>query len=695
MSWKSLRAPIVDPFLKRRAGSAALRKRALSLLSIAALCWSGTSSRAQSQVRRDDPIRFQVATNLILVDVRVLDSEGQPIPGLKLLDFNLIEEGQEQKITYFREVSIPLVSRSPIVTARPGPDTAPPSPAATFTPLDLTDKRLLIMLFNISSASLQDRHMMREAAEKFVDEQLTDQDAVAVLVMDTGLEMLTDLTTDRGQIRSSLGRLAGITEESDVSLPDEDGSGSEESEFLADETEFALFQTNQQLAAIQSVADAFRDLAGRKALLYFSGGLSNRGIETIDQMRVVTDICNKANMSIYSVDSRGLVALSPGGGAQRGGGGGRSIFNGRASLNQLANLQQSQEGLLALAADTGGQALIDDNDLSKIFRQAQEDSSHYYLLGYETPKATADGRFRKIEVTVSVNGSQVISRRGFYADKPYRLLSASEREFQLLQAVVDNELQTDFPVVGGAEYFPVEDGYEVAVLASVEHTLLASGEDESDLNLEVILVARTSGQTAYDAIRDQVSIRRRQIEGETTYVYQNLLYLEPGEYQLAVYVRNNRTGLMGSSNLSLRLLPPDPNLPSSSLVLAGGWKQTGSTESYRIKRGKVVTVVENPLEVAGRVLVPRVDSVFRPGEDLYLHLKIPGTETIEYRIQVEHAGSTVFESSWKPTRGTPEWQEANARIPLDTLAAGDYKVILEIKQAAYSRKVARAFQIVQ
>ena len=53
-------------------------------------------------------------------------------------------------------------------------------------------------------------------------------------------------------------------------FPDEDGSGSEESEFLADETEFALFQTNQQLAAIQSVADAFRDLAGRKALLYFS-----------------------------------------------------------------------------------------------------------------------------------------------------------------------------------------------------------------------------------------------------------------------------------------------------------------------------------------------------------------------------------------------------------------------------------------
>jgi len=670
-------------------------KRLLPLLSIAALCWlEPSATRAQSQVRRDEPIRFQVATNLIRVDVRVLDSKGQPIPGLKLADFKLIEEGQEQEITYFREVSIPLESHSPVVTDRPVADVESPLPAAASPPLDLTDKRLLVMLFNISSASLQDRHMMREAADKFVNEQLTDQDAVAVLVMDTSLEMLTDLTTDRGQIRSSLGRLEGITEESDVSLPNEDESSGEDSEFLADETEFALFQTNQQLAAIQSVADAFRDLAGRKALLYFSGGLSNRGVETIDQMRVVTDICNRANMSIYAVDSRGLVALSPGGGAQRGGGGGRSIFNGRASLNQLAGLQQSQEGLLALSADTGGQALVDDNDLSKIFRRAQEDSSHYYLLGYETPKAAADGRFRKIEVTVSVNGSKVISRRGFYSDKPYRQLSSSEREFQLLQAVVDNEPQTDFPVVGGAEYFPVEEGYEVAVLAALEHTLLASGEDDSDLNLEVILVARTTGQAAYDGIRDQVSIRRRQIEGETTYVYQNLLYLEPGDYQLAVYVRNNRTGQMGSSSLSLSLVPPDPNLPSSSLVLAGGWKETATSESYRVKRGKVVTVVENPLEVAGRVLVPRVDSVFRPGEDLYLHLKMPGNETIDYRIQVETAGATVFESSWKSTRGTTEWQEANARIPLDTLGAGDYRVILEIKQDNYSRQISRKFQIV-
>ena len=669
-------------------------KRLLPLLSIAALCWlESSATRAQSQVRRDDPIRFQVATNLILVDVRVLDSTGQPIPGLKLADFKLIEEGQEQTIHYFREVSIPLESRSPVVTARPAADVAPPPPTATSPSLDLTDKRLLIMLFNISSASLQDRHMMREAADKFVNEQLTDQDAVAVLVMDTSLEMLTDLTTDRVQIRSSLGRLAGITEESDVSLPDEEEGSDEDSEFLADETEFALFQTNQQLAAIQSVADAFRDLAGRKALLYFSGGLSNRGVETIDQMRVVTDICNRANMSIYSVDSRGLVALSPGGGAQRGGGGGRSIFNGRASLNQLAGLQQSQEGLLALSADTGGQALVDDNDLSKIFRQAQEDSSHYYLLGYETPKAAADGRFRKIEVTVAVNGSKVISRRGFYSDKPYRRLSSAEREFQLLQAVVDNEPQTDFPVVGGAEYFPVDEGYEVAVLAAVEHTRLASGGDDSDLNLEVILVARTSGQAAYDGIRDQVSIRRRQIEGETTYVYQNLLYLEPGNYQLAVYVRNNRTGQMGSSSLRLSLVPPDPNLPSSSLVLAGGWKETATSESYRIKRGKVVTVVENPLEVAGRVLVPRVDSVFRAGEDLYLHLKMPGNETIDYRIQVVTAGATVFESSWKSTRGTTDWQEANARIPLDSLEAGDYQVILEIKLADYTRQVSRTFQI--
>ena len=228
---------------------------------------------------------------------------------------------------------------------------------------------------------------MRESALRFLDRQLTPQDAVAVLAYDQGLELLVDFSSDPGELSRVLGGLSQRDRESDVSLPDEDSDAAAGGEFLADETEFALFESNHQLSAIQAIADAFRDVPGRKALVYFSAGLTSRGIENDDQLRWTADLCNRANISIYSVDARGLVALSPGGGAHRSGGG-QGIFTGRADLNQLVRLSQSREGLITLAADTGGAVLLDDNDLGKIFRKAQEDSSHYYLLGYYAPRPT-------------------------------------------------------------------------------------------------------------------------------------------------------------------------------------------------------------------------------------------------------------------------------------------------------------------
>ncbi|MGW8181825.1 MAG: VWA domain-containing protein, partial [bacterium] len=265
-------------------------------------------------LRGQEPVpHFQSSTNLILVDVRVLDGDGQPIQGLKSEAFNVLDEGILQQISYFKEVALPLTVRKieggvlrreessrdlqtqlPEVAEIPGPE-----------------KRLLVFLFDLSSAGLQEISMMGKAAEEFLQDQITAQDSAAVLVMDSGLELLTDFTSDPAVLGRAFRRLTRGEPELDVSIPDEEGQAT--SEFVADESEFALFQTNQQLSAIQSVADTFREVPGRKALLYFSSGMLSSGIENDEQMRCVADACNRANMSIYSVDTRGLVALSPGG----------------------------------------------------------------------------------------------------------------------------------------------------------------------------------------------------------------------------------------------------------------------------------------------------------------------------------------------------------------------------------------------
>ena len=139
------------------------------------------------------PARFSVASNLILVDVRVLDSRGRPVEGLSVKDFVLLEEGMVQQITFFQEISLPLVSVEPSDVPTRGDSVSMPvksvEPLVPDDPSEMVsiEKRLLILLFDFSSAGLQDSHMMKRAAQSFLAEQFTPDDAVAVLVLDNGV----------------------------------------------------------------------------------------------------------------------------------------------------------------------------------------------------------------------------------------------------------------------------------------------------------------------------------------------------------------------------------------------------------------------------------------------------------------------------------------------------------------------------
>ena len=630
----------------------------------------------------DDAVRFQVTSNLVLVDVGIRDPQGQPVKGLTSADFTVLEGDVRQEIAYFREIDIPLnAAPSHAETTQVAEDKRVP---LVSEPLAIPEKRLLILLFNFAGANLQDSRMMRQSALHFLERHHTSQDAVAILAFDEGLELLTDLTSDRVRIAQALGRLSAEDRQQEVSLPDQDESEGTDSLFIADETEFTLFETNRQLSAIEAVADAFRDVPGRKALLYFSTGITSRGIENDQQMRWTTDLCNRANLSIYAVDARGLVALSPGGGAQRAGGG-RGIFTGGPDLNQLVALTQSRQGLFTLAEDTGGETLVDDNDLSKIFRRAQQDSSHYYLIGYYVPTPPSDGRFRRIEVQTRIAYSEVRYRKGFYAERPYRSLSSSEREFKLLEAVRAEKVASEFPVEMAAEYFPAaSDSYQVPVLLSFDHSQVSRIAGNRDLDLEIVLLARDSQTVTRAGVRDRVQVRARQEDArETRFVYQNLLVLEPGEYQLMALLRDNRSGAFSQSNLSLQIPLTGPIL-SSSLVVAGQWSEPDTESRFRIKIGKQVTLLRNPLEVGGRVLVPRINGRFTPSETLYVHGKIgvPGEESPgTYRIAILNRNrEKIFDGPWTSLQPDQDGLAAvNARLPLNQLEQGSYEIQVQIR----------------
>ena len=102
----------------------------------------------------------------------------------------------------------------------------------------------------------------------------------------------------------------------------------------------------------------------KKALVYFSGGVSRNGLDNEAQLQAAINAATKANLAIYSIDTRGLTADPPGGGASKGGSRGAGIFNGSVVNSQRSSQLASQDTLFTLAAETGGKSFFDSNDIA-------------------------------------------------------------------------------------------------------------------------------------------------------------------------------------------------------------------------------------------------------------------------------------------------------------------------------------------
>ena len=116
------------------------------------------------------------------------------------------------------------------------------------------------------------------------------------------------------------------------------------------------------------------------------------------QLTATVNAANKANVSFYPIDARGLVASAPLGDATKGSSSASSVRTGGAQMSAQSSFQSQQETLTTLAGDTGGKALLDENDLSVGIVQAQKDIASYYIVGYNSSNTTLDGHFRKIDL---------------------------------------------------------------------------------------------------------------------------------------------------------------------------------------------------------------------------------------------------------------------------------------------------------
>src|ERR1700685_3853096 len=618
-------------------------RKLLSIFLLLALASASAQQTGQNKPP-SEPGRFTLTlkSHLVVETVVVKDKQGKLIQGLTAKDFAITEDGVPQQITFCEHQAL-AANASLLPVAPPGSEEIRLYKRLTRTQVSpetpekerYQNRRLLALYFDMSAMRPADQLRALSAAEQFLRTQLTTVDLVAILRYQGGsVDILQDFTADRNKLLSILETLIGGEAQGSAETIDDASSADTGAAFGQDDSEFNVFNTDRQLSALETAAKMLGQLNEKKSLIYFASGLRLNGIDNQAQLRATVDAAIKAGVSFWPVDARGLVAEAPLGDATQGSPGNSGMYTGAAALATTNNFQQSQDTLFALAGDTGGKALFDNNDLTRGIVQAQEAISDYYILGYYASNKVQNGRFRRLKVSLTNDsGANLTYRQGYYADKVFSRFTAVDKERQLEDALMLDDPITELSIAREIDHFQLNRAeYFVPIIVKIpgrELALAKRGGAEHTLIDFVGEIKDLVGGSTVSNVRDHVNIKlsdataaelaRRPIEYDTGFT------LLPGKYQIKFLARDDETGRIGTYQTTFVI----PNLnkevthvPISSVVLSSQRVELKDALYNAQKdkdRGKEEAV--NPLVQNGQKLIPSVTRVFRQSQDMYVYLQ--------------------------------------------------------------------------
>ena len=563
---------------------------------------------------------FKANAELVLTNVVVRDAKtGEFVRGLKQSDFTVSENGKSQQISSFDfqtvEMATPLneATISGLAVGVNGPGT---KAAVVAKPEDLRNHRLIVMFFDLTSMQPEDLDRCVKAARDFLTNKMQPADLVALVSLDQTLKVDQDFTSDKAVLANEVGIYngtegQGFAEGATANTNQvEDTTG-----YTPDESEYNDLNTDRELFALRAISKSLEKITEKKSLLYFSGGISRDGIENQASLRAAINSAVRANLSIYSVDTRGLQAISPLGDASTGSIRGSGAFNGAALTSNMNANFASQEVMATLSSDTGGKAFFDSNDFAPAFAQVQRDTSAYYAIGFHSTNLARDGKYRKLTIKINKPGMKLEYRPGYYAPADFKHSGREDRERELEEQLTSDLPATDMAVYLDAMYFRLDENrffVPVSLIVPGSQIPFVKGGDKDKATLDIIgevidEVKRPIGnarETVKLNLDPALQARQKNIEYTTSF------NLPPGKYHLKFVVRENQTGRMGSFEADITL--PDMKkqpLKMSSIVLA----------SLRQPSKKA-----SPLIRGGEEYVPNISHVFRQDQHLYLLYEVYG-----------------------------------------------------------------------
>src|SRR5580700_8865037 len=518
--------------------------------------------------------QFTAETRLVIVNLSAKDKSGKPIMTLKKEDVEVFEDGVRQEIKVFElqkldgealpAITEPASSKSKTVEEKAKPKTeakAYVEPARNSV-IKYQDRRLLCLLFDMTSMQPPEQLRAQEAAIKFLETQMTSNDLVEIMTFNSNIKVIEEFTADRERLITTLKKLtvgagSDFADLASTSADEGDDSGS----FAADDTEFNIFNTDRKLSALEDASKKLGAFPEKKALIYFSSGVGKTGVENQSQIKATTNAAIRANVNIYSIDARGMVMIT-----------------GTKQASIKAAFQDSQETLTTLSADTGGKAMLDTNDLTMGIKQAQDDINSYYIIGYSPKNSADDGKMRRIDVRLvnKTMSAKLDFRKAYYANKTFAKFNASDKERQLEEALTLGDPVSELPLALEVDYFRVaKDRYSFPISVKIPGSAIGLQKKGAKqvADIDFIGQVRDASGKLITGVRDNITIKLG--EGDAAAIgRRNIQYdavplpLPPGTYSLRFLARENQSGKMGTFETKFTIpdLSAEKTLRLSSII---------------------------------------------------------------------------------------------------------------------------------
>lgn len=565
-------------------------------------------SVALAQQQPEDVVR--VRANLVNIDVIVKDKKGKYIPDLKAQDFTIVENGVAQKIEFFD---------APLSHAETKTPNAAAAPDVTTTTTPGAAHNYVALVLDSQTTDITNLKQVREGTLKYVRDQITENDTVALLSVTNGLQMLQPFTQDKSKLiaaleNSDVNSTSKSFEQKDLaenissrqaelaaanSGPITSAAGGSDAarimimrtvlaQFVRLRTALGLQQSRPILAALAAICEGLRTIPGKKTLVLFSQGFVTPAV--LDwQVQSTIDIANRANVAIYIIDSAGLRAGAPASGSL-------VPSTPLAGVSGIANQEQRiravggetvfdnarQEGqnreydiLYRISGDTGGRFLKGNNDIGLGLERINEEIHARYTLAYRSTNQNFDGTFRKVKIEVKRPDAQIVSRSGYYAIPPEEIVPLSPADKKLLSGFAAAQANPELPVYVSLSQFRAREGLFTVPLAIELPPAAVKFErkgDKRSMQLEVLGVLRTTTDKILSRLGGNFDVNLTDADYQSI-VNNNIFYrqdmvLAPGEYTLDLIVRDRQSGKASAKREQFVVPEPDAEFAVTPVVLS-------------------------------------------------------------------------------------------------------------------------------